>query len=436
MLKGHAKIELKDINTGEIKTYEHDNMITNAVASSIGYANRFMDYSDVNKKYLPLYDKGMGGILLFQEKLDENEDNVAFPDNAANPLIGYASNDAYSDWDTMRGGKNLTESAETEDGYKYVWDFATSQANGVISALSLTHSDCGAGAYRYNSQMLWTTSSFPNMKPFSDGKPADYVDYEFDTGILTKIIYVSSTQINVLKLRIPISRIGIKTTLLVPEVISSEIINVISAGTKDKSFWVKGDDGYYLITYPSSSPYNYISIQKYNFEFSRISTSNVDLANSSISSANIKNVVVRNGYTYVMTNYYLYRINNNVGKATAIALSESTSTSANPEVLTELNGNLYSDKYVILNPEDDAKIKVIDRHKNTTNINTKTWDGTTADTLALFLSKQGCYLSFTTSTNSRIGSTNNYMASINNLTSPVTKTSAQSMKITYTITEE
>lgn len=69
MLKGHAKIELKDINTGEIKTYEHDNMITNAVASSIGYANRFMDYSDVNKKYLPLYDKGMGGYCFFRKSL-------------------------------------------------------------------------------------------------------------------------------------------------------------------------------------------------------------------------------------------------------------------------------------------------------------------------------------------------------------------------------
>ena len=30
-MKGHSKIELKDVNTGKVQTFENDNMVTNAL---------------------------------------------------------------------------------------------------------------------------------------------------------------------------------------------------------------------------------------------------------------------------------------------------------------------------------------------------------------------------------------------------------------------
>mgnify|MGYP006923764568 CR=1 FL=1 len=75
----------------------------------------------------------MGGILLYQNALEERADNIYAPLN--NPLIGYASDDANNTEDIRRGSRNLTESKEVDGGYRFVWDFATSQANGTISAI-------------------------------------------------------------------------------------------------------------------------------------------------------------------------------------------------------------------------------------------------------------------------------------------------------------
>ena len=42
---------------------------------------------------------------------------------------------------------NLTESKTTDKGYKFVWDFTTSQGNGTISAVCLTHKYGGVGYF-------------------------------------------------------------------------------------------------------------------------------------------------------------------------------------------------------------------------------------------------------------------------------------------------
>lgn len=79
----------------------------------------------------------MGGILLYQNALEERADTIYAP--LDNPLIGYASDDANNTEDIRRGSRNLTESKEVDGGYRFVWDFATSQANGTISAICLSN---------------------------------------------------------------------------------------------------------------------------------------------------------------------------------------------------------------------------------------------------------------------------------------------------------
>jgi len=36
VVKGHAAIELTDVDTGEVETYEHDNMMTDAIGDAFG----------------------------------------------------------------------------------------------------------------------------------------------------------------------------------------------------------------------------------------------------------------------------------------------------------------------------------------------------------------------------------------------------------------
>lgn len=154
MIKGHAVIELKDETTGKIWRTEHDNMITNGLKYALtpwlgkfSYANTgtnsdFQVMITESKESRKSNNRSvmnhlLGGIFLFQNPLAEDVDNIAFPND--NPLTGKASWDAYSGMDTSRGSYNDAESGMQDDGsYKHVWNFNTQQANGQISALSLT----------------------------------------------------------------------------------------------------------------------------------------------------------------------------------------------------------------------------------------------------------------------------------------------------------
>ena len=67
--------------------------------------------------------------------MNEDASDYYFP--SAN-VTGYASQDAYAGLAVARGSFNQSEGGVQEDGsYKFVWDFATSQANGNIKSIAL-----------------------------------------------------------------------------------------------------------------------------------------------------------------------------------------------------------------------------------------------------------------------------------------------------------
>lgn len=134
-LKGSAKIELVNAD-GTKEVVEHGNMITDAVADllycSRGEQSNIMRISNNGDS---LVENIFGGILLFKDNLSEDAADYYIP--SVN-TTGYASVSAYSGMDIERGSFNSVESGLQEDGsYRLVWDFATSQANGVISAIGL-----------------------------------------------------------------------------------------------------------------------------------------------------------------------------------------------------------------------------------------------------------------------------------------------------------
>ena len=109
-LHGHAKIELTNAKTGEVQTIEEDNMITNGLAnlfSQIPYMYAISSVQDQNllNNFLPLNNKAMGGLLLFQNPLNESIDNITIPKNSDNPIIGYASNNVNNGSDIKRAEK-------------------------------------------------------------------------------------------------------------------------------------------------------------------------------------------------------------------------------------------------------------------------------------------------------------------------------------------
>lgn len=140
MLKGHAKIELTNVKTGEKKVIEHDNMLTNYYRDLFtprGIAGRNIVHTGIawNKQQM------FGGILLFENSLDNNADNYKFPHD--NKMVARGSNIAYSGVDTTIGSFNEAESSFSVDSATLVWDWTQERGNGTISALGLTSAEGG-----------------------------------------------------------------------------------------------------------------------------------------------------------------------------------------------------------------------------------------------------------------------------------------------------
>lgn len=120
-------------------------MVTNAIQNilnenPIGFRDYYTGFAS---QIYPIYSNSLGGIVLFNKELEENAENYQnIPQD--NSVIGYANRSVNSTTDNKRGSYNSTESGAITNGYKYVYDFSTTQANGLISALALTSNAAGS----------------------------------------------------------------------------------------------------------------------------------------------------------------------------------------------------------------------------------------------------------------------------------------------------
>lgn len=162
MIKGHAKIELTNVKTGEVKVVEDDNIVTkapeiyesmsrlgghNSLCNLKSFAQQIIFGKDnlYCKENIPLVDAYFGGILLLKDTVDES----AYPpaESDTNEMIGNGSvNDAFTETKEYGSFNKQESSYEVKDGTitrKYVYDFGTSKANGVISSVCLCNYQYG-----------------------------------------------------------------------------------------------------------------------------------------------------------------------------------------------------------------------------------------------------------------------------------------------------
>ena len=158
-LKGHATFELNNVETGEKRVIEEDNLVTNFFekmciqTGMFGYD--FMQFYKCSQtvgastgalistdKFVEFFH----GLILFEEPVDEDPDNI-WP-RSGNRMVGQAMG-GYSGSNVKAGTFNANESGSIENGVKYVWDFGTSKSNGQISCACLTTWQgglCGMGS--------------------------------------------------------------------------------------------------------------------------------------------------------------------------------------------------------------------------------------------------------------------------------------------------
>ena len=147
-LHGHTRIELTDVHTGAVEVVESDNLITNAVSDIFngygGSLNKAMllwrgdqGYTNAPKDLVTMF---YGGLLLYDTPLGSDPATVFAPAGAG--VVGTAmAGQVNATKNTVRGSANLTETKiDPWSGVvTYVYEFATSQANGVIGSVCLTH---------------------------------------------------------------------------------------------------------------------------------------------------------------------------------------------------------------------------------------------------------------------------------------------------------
>lgn len=162
MLKGKAIFELTNVDSGEKKVIKEENMITNILKTFVQQTGVFNYNIFSMQSAIPINDMKLymaGGLMLFENTIEENPNIIYPPPN--NRMIGQASDIPYTGNNLCAGSYNASESGPLENGYKFVWDFTTHQANGQIGCACLTSIEggkIGAGCSSSPIQSDWIGS--------------------------------------------------------------------------------------------------------------------------------------------------------------------------------------------------------------------------------------------------------------------------------------
>lgn len=163
-MKGKATIILSDAKTGKvIQQVEEHNLFTNAMRNIFNPPHSALvhsfNYSTLFAAGLPMWKYLLGGVVLLGNTEAEIADNIMLGKDIV-PVA--TAGTEYAGACTMRGTLNTNESYPTENGYHFTWDFGTDKANGTIKCVCLTHRMFGNSGFGANDQV---NSAFMLMAP-------------------------------------------------------------------------------------------------------------------------------------------------------------------------------------------------------------------------------------------------------------------------------
>ena len=429
-MKGKARLTLCDAQSGRvISRTEESNMVTNALRALFDPPRQAMfggwNMADMLKGYLPMYKNLLGGIMLLGNNITEDAESVMLP--AGIKPVGYAG-DAYSGANTMRGSLNLNETYATENGWHFTWDFATDKANGTIRCIALTNRlfgnsgfNCGgSGGILFSPNDPSSAASAPNytLHPAQSG----YIAGCFSKERCTRVLIDGST----ITLR----------TVIQP---SAEALRILddptSPGYEDKSFelpFVPDPNGRFFVDGEQGRIF-FFSLANPDDEHTVVSWCGVKISDTNdrtSGSATLPylgytslNAALYNGQLYIMTQ-----------SSTSVYTEEGTLLRSYDAALT------HGSRFFVLN---GAVLSVV--YKN----NTYCYQDFSCEGEVLYSGSNmrlcpavpikppyvlAEYINSVSNTAPGVMCMTNYMATINNLSAPITKTPSQTLKIEYDIT--
>lgn len=164
-MKGKTEIILTNVKTGEVEKYTEFNIVTDAtedasnnffygINSRCVYSQSALTSGSEASTITPVTDMYtlFGGIKCYPQPIEEQPNH--FYEEITHEPTAYSGNDGYTGEDSKRGSFNTIESGAVEDGFKFVFDFPTSAGNGTISCICMTHADSGKGHYNNWSYLM------------------------------------------------------------------------------------------------------------------------------------------------------------------------------------------------------------------------------------------------------------------------------------------
>ena len=481
MIKGKTTIELFNAETGALEaSYEDENLVTNAVAYLMNI--EAASGESLNTNVFPLATMALGGLLLFDGELEESADNVHFPTKDVH-LVAYASTNVNAS-DPNRGSFNSLESGARDGGYVSVWDFGTSQANGIIKSAARTHQWSAQDPIRYYEGAAGRTTRSGN--PSND---TYWYPIRYDGEYLYMLKYNGSNhEMREYRVRKPMLRMKVAdysgrveeyepVSTFDTTACQFEYISDSSGGTRTVTFYADspkyyfdGNDGFYYCCYAgydatkeSGFVFNWFTINYGDGSYKKSELHQITLqakAYCNVSSyseydktqkkyitryanymAGASVVRINNGYMYLIASSRksILRINlKNPADQVSIKVIEDGSSDyiVDLQQINLRNGGVFftiyhytTDGYQYRNGLMYQDGTVFLHNFAGTNNNSDWYNDVLVN--GAELERFGYYSDLSV----RRGFIANYLGTINNLTSPIEKNASQTMKVTYTLTD-
>lgn len=455
MIKGKTEIILTDVNTGESqKVFEH-NTVTNAlnlILKQYGYiknSDRFLDGGSesivYNGNFRPFYKNLLGGLLLFDKAIDANNGNTIFAPNDVNLIGCGAYNQQGGTDEKVFGNYNASESYynSQEKSMKYVYDFPTSRANGTINSICLTSINGGYVSYGHSNGFSSTPVS--GFRQISDYKGVYYIRSDamlFAIDLANNSAYYlkanSKTDISILKYFIGFSKISIFDGLNAMHLLEEKHYTVNLAGTFLTLNYSEKTNSVYLLGYERSELSPDASINLFKISLDDDSVEQYVFKNSTANNIRLDLCTFSSSAFYVETPNNQYQIYQAKYDDISTIIDTNYSFGNFSKVgCYEING---SDYLYVRRCQSVNNYKVGRALSNGTVIPTGFHtDAFDMDIIPVIGTNQLMFYNHGSDTYSNGWNfflmPMNYLATINNLSAPVTKTDTQTMKVIYTITE-
>ncbi len=470
-LIGTTRIELTDVHTGEKEVHEDHNMVTNALRDIFQPIGLCCNEKTYYKDLVPYYSTLLGGLLCFDTALEEDPDKY-FPPTSAS-LVGCAVyNKINETTNPYRGSYNMSESeVNLEERYvKFVYDFTTNQANGTISSVCLTHQSGGYTSYGgrdvkltipYSQNSLIkkvngdntlvfsgsayvgtnSTNRATNTNPVTmDMEYLFLLNREVDCAFYFKI--TDSKHIHITRRRTYLRSVSIfDTPATVKSLVEDKELPELENELKTNQYMSYNYDHatkklYICTSLNNLSPSGHITVTEIAYgtwevkQYDLINTTEVNIDNSYLCS-----YAVTNGYLYCVG----YTSPNDIYKIELSSPSNITKienkSKSRVRPLYILNGRIYyqlfNETCFVLNTETN---EIRDMEIEMLPLASRGVTARSDDAIPVYDTQLICYVD----TYKTLGwqFLCNYLATINNLGSPVTKTAEKTMKITYILQEE